>query len=248
MSEVLGRDGHLTDLALERFLAGELQGEALAEVEAHLAECEDCADRVAAAQLVVPAFEALQAPDLSVLPEPANRPWGGFRAVALAAVALAGAGVWVSASQGPDDPGVRLKGAGLALEVFVDGEPPRQLEAGDEVVPGDKLGFRVRAGQDGHLIVLGRDETGSVYPCLPARPGPSQPHARSDAPVDVEAAVVLDAVLGTEQFVAIHCDSPPAWDELAEAVRTRMGDGGPLAAGCVHEVVEVEKVRARMKP
>ena len=174
----------------------------------------------------------------------------GVLGLMAAAVAAAGVGLWVGMPGDPADPvpGTRLKGDGLKLEVFVDGTPPRQLASGDEVVPGDRLGFRVQSTADGHLYVLGRDETGAVYPCLPARPGPPMALAASAEPVDVHAAVVLDAVLGTEQLVAVRCDAPVAWSAAADAVgRWAQGEAATLD-GCVHDTVHLDKVRARRRP
>jgi anti-sigma factor RsiW len=248
MSELLGRDGHLLDLAIERYLSGELEPDARAELEAHVASSAVDRERLEAARAVVAMFEALPVPDLSVMPEPANRPWSRMLGLVAAAAAVASVGLWAgSASDSEGLGGSRLKGTGLTLEVFVAGEPPRQLASGAEVLPGDKLGFRVRAAQDGHLLVLGLDEAGSVYPCLPARPGDAVAHARSDAAVDVQAAVVLDAVLGTEQLVAVHCETPQAWSAVAAAVRAGL-DATPLLEGCTHDVVRLQKVRVRGTP
>ncbi|MFT4627100.1 MAG: hypothetical protein ACI8PZ_005781 [Myxococcota bacterium] len=247
---LLGRDGHLHDLAVDRHLSGDLDDGGRREVEQHLTACAECRERVAAAVSEEATFEALPVPDFSALPEPANTPWRGSRWLALAAAATVAVGLGVSMNRDPafqrDD--VRLKGDGLLLEVFVDGSPPRQLASGDEVVPGDRLGFRVRSARDGELFILGVDEAGTVYPCLPAREAPPVAHPRSEAPVDVQAAVVLDAVLGTEQLVAVHCADAVGWRVVANA----LADDGPgvaeLVPGCSHDVVTLDKVRARRSP
>lgn len=245
----LGRDGHLPDLSIDRHLAADLGDDDAAAVRAHLAACDACRDRVAAAEAIVPQFEALAPPDLSVVAEPANRPFRWASVVAVAAAALVGVGAWVAASPTEDD-GIRLKGSGLELEVFVDGTPPRKLLPGDEVVPGDRLGFRAKAAKDGHLVVLGVDETGSVYPCHPSRPAPPTAHAASSEPVDLKAAVVLDAVLGTERMVALHCPDAFEWSAAAKALETwaSLDDLPTLRQGCAQDVVSLEKVRVRKAP
>ncbi|HMV65677.1 MAG TPA: zf-HC2 domain-containing protein, partial [Myxococcota bacterium] len=50
MSELLRRDGHLLDLAIDRYLAGELRPDQVAELEAHAGACAPCAAQVAEAR------------------------------------------------------------------------------------------------------------------------------------------------------------------------------------------------------
>ena len=89
----------------------------------------------------------------------------------------------------------RVKGAPFELEVHVhDGERSRRVSPGDTVRPGDRLGFRVRGAQEGHLMIAGFDATLEPYLCYPQGvPEQSATSARaSSGPDALQAAVELD--------------------------------------------------------
>jgi hypothetical protein len=194
-------DGHLHDLGLELYLDGATD---VAAVEAHLAVCEACQARVQAAHTVAPPLQRSE-PHTAVV-VPANRslgPWVGVL-VALAAAVL----VYV-AIPGEDEvnDGYRLKGHGVQLQVFreVPGGASDRLKSGDAVFEGDRLGFRVRSRDRGHLMVVGTDG-GEPYLCYPqAGGGHSELVMPSGAPVDLQQAVRMDGKLGEERIVAIVC-------------------------------------------
>ena len=88
MNTLLTRDGHLSELTLERELVGELQGHPQGpEVQAHLTECPLCRERHAALGADQAAFD-LSPPSTHVL-HPA--PWFQRPAVVTPVLALAAA-------------------------------------------------------------------------------------------------------------------------------------------------------------
>ncbi|MEQ1504489.1 MAG: hypothetical protein ABMB14_19785 [Myxococcota bacterium] len=231
----VGRDGHLHDLGVEQVLAGEL-GDEQPAIEAHLAACPACAARVAAART----DDAL-APPIRRLPTPANRGRWGLAGLVAAAAAAAAIGL----SSG--DPDLTPKGAGLALEVFVDRGPtsPR-LGWGDPVRPGDRIGFRVRSGVAAQLLVVGIDDTGAVYPCWPSD-GIAAPVDASPTPQDLAAAIRLDPTPGAERIVAVACPDGFSIADLHDPLVERASSVGPsersatIRAGCVQDELRLVK-------
>lgn len=224
-------DGHLTDLALEHAL----DGSPLAGTEAHLAACAVCAGRLQAAGAVELPPLAFPSPSLAVQPAmaaPANRPvWIGLIAVAAALVLVA-----LLPRDAGD--GIRLRGEALTLQVWRDGgATSERLVDGDRVAPGDRLGFRVRHREPGHLLVLGLDDADAAYVCYPqAEGGRSVPVDASLELDPLPEAVRLDAVGASERLIAVLCDAPFTLDEVSGALAD-----GDVPEGCVADGVTLVK-------
>ncbi len=234
------RDGHLTDLALEYVLDGQRSEDATT----HLESCTLCAERLEAAEAVelppLPAQRPQQTTDSTPTPasqiEPANRPWmwAIFGAVASAALVLL-----VVRGLAPSEPdGFRVKGNGLALQVFRDaGEASERLRDGDLIAPGDRLGFRLRNRMDGHLLVFGIDATDATYVCYPqAQGGGSAPIVAQSRPTPLPEAIRMDDTPGAERIVALLCDAPFTLDDVEAELRD-----GRAPEGCVFDDVTLEK-------
>ncbi|MCB9675496.1 MAG: hypothetical protein H6737_10295 [Alphaproteobacteria bacterium] len=229
----LREDGHLTDLALEYAL----DGAPLDATRAHLDTCGVCRARLEAARdIELPAMPELAAPTAPVLqtPEPANRPW--MWAVWLAAAAVA-ALVAVPLLR-PADDGLRVKGAGLSLQVYRDeGETSARLKDGDPIAPGDRLGFRVRNRDAGYLMVLGIDSADAPYLCYPQHGGGSAEEVgESPRPRPLPEAIRMDDTPGTERIVAVLCEGPFDFETMADAVSE-----DDLPAGCTMDGLTLEK-------
>lgn len=219
---MITRHGHLTDLALEDWLDGALEPTDQATVTAHLSDCADCARRVAGAQ----ADDALPLPPRRTVP--ANRPWPLWGAALVAVAAM----VAVMALP-PADDGIRVKGAGLSLDVVAEGGAgQRRLAPGAVVHPGERLGFRVRSDRPGHLLVVNIDGSGTLTPCVGS--GASAPVAASADWVTLPGAVRLDAQPGEERILAVRCDQAFTVDDLRAA-------GGRAPEGCVVTTIPLTK-------
>jgi len=241
----LRRDGHLTDLALEHAATGA----PLPATAAHLSTCDSCQARLdAALQVELPDLGEL--PDLQALlganrpaqpvpsvPEPANRPWmwGVLLTVASAAAA---AMIAIPTVLTEVDDGLRVKGAGLHLQVYLDqGSSSARLRDGDPISAGDRLGFRVRNRDPGYLMIVGIDAANEAYLCYPQSGGgsPAQVDSTLD-PVALPEAIRMDDTPGTEQIVAILCEDRFAYDDIASAL---LDD--TLPPGCTTDSVNLEK-------
>ncbi len=194
--------GHLSELALDRLHidAPESDPGFFANARAHVAACEQCRAALEARVAADAAFRLGPPARVHVL-----RPRRGFTLVttlAAAAAALLVARPWRDA---PDD--VRTKGGALSLRLQADdGGARRAVVEGDRVHPGERVAFRVEVDRPGHLIVVGWDDTGVLYPAHPGVPGAAPAIAPGEAAL--ETAIQLDERLGHERFAAIFCAHP----------------------------------------
>ena len=238
----------LSDLSLDRWLAGELAARPEGEpVRSHLRQCPACSDRLRALE---------QEPEL--LPPPATNlavaaptPLRKARASSIAAVtglAALAAGVVVFLQARSPETGLRTKGD-VQLEVVVR-RPDGHSEAvmpGDAVAAGDVVRFVVSA-DGGFAFVIGLDAAGAVTPYFPTAGVPAPlPPGRSQA---LPGSVVLDATLGAERFLLLHCNEATNVDLVVQAGRRalRAAGGDPRRAlrldlPCRQAGVTVEKVR-----
>lgn len=99
MSVDFARDGHVLDLALERFVLEDLPDDERRAVKAHLRDCELCRGRAEQVRLdlAVP-MPPLDATRITVLrPEQAKPAWIGALIGVVAALVVLAAVLWVSA-------------------------------------------------------------------------------------------------------------------------------------------------------
>ncbi len=254
------RDWHLQDLALERLVIEDLDPADAQKVRDHLSTCAACSDRhgAIAAELAAPLPELAPAgvrarpreAGSSVLSSIMRLRWfmGGVGAtVAAAAVALV---VMLPVIDDEIGSEFRDRGSELSFEVFrKDDKGAVRVQDGDGVRAGDRIGFRVASQDDGHLLVLGIDSTMTPYPCYPADPsrGPAA-WAASPQPVQLDAAIELDATPGQERIIALLCQQPVGFDEVAPQLRTAAsdveawGDLPDLHAGCLQRELRLHKL------
>lgn len=259
MSLIFAEDGHLLDLAVEGLLHDELDPAELLEVEAHLDDCAACRERIEAAR----AFTATPLPPMalptaqpqavatgtSTDPNPqaaANNlrhfVWAVPTFIAAAAAALIFLPTGPEPSLEPDGPlTLRPKGPGFSLEVFREtADSPEQLLDGHQVQPGDHIGYRIRLEEPAHVLLLGADSTGAVYPIWPAD-GRSQEQPASEDPTTLSRAIELDATPGVERMVGVACPSPVPVEQFDLTTVPEQGEIPLLLEGCEQEVVRLIK-------
>lgn len=183
----------VSDLAIDRLLAGEQSDLDATATRDHASSCSRCGALLDDALATRRAFAA--APPPLRLPDRRRRVAAGL--VAAAAAAIVALIVWPRG-----DTGTRVKGHAL-LGFFVShaGEV-RRGATGEHVRPGDQLELYTTAGEPGWLAVTSIDGAGvrSVY----IAPRPIAMGHEEILPL----AIALDATLGDETITGIFCPGP----------------------------------------
>ena len=229
----------LSDLALDRWLAGDLTHSEGERLQAHLHGCASCTHRLRVIKT-----------EPEILPPRAAVPRPRGRRATLAALGAAAAGVVLIAAL-VRDPGsaLRAKG-GLQLDVIVRRRDGRAepVFAGDALSAGDAVGFVISTPEPGYAFVVGLDAAGAVSPYFPTvgvpRPLPAG-HGQA-----LPGSVILDDTPGAERFLLLHCNAATNVDVVVEAGRRALAAAGGDPRGvqrldlpCRQVGLTVEKVR-----
>lgn len=222
-ANIFRRDGHLSLLSIQRLLADEFDDDQRKRILEHASECEQCHDAIEAARARRATFlvdHPLPAAAMRTARAP-RRPqvwrtskfWTSLASLA-AAVALAWVGVaqWAAQQERQAD-GDRIKGKVIVMEAFAhDGKQVRRLNMGATVVPGERIGFRVKTWRSGYLMIVGVDERRVVYRGFPQK-GSSPQQAKNTQGFDIQQALRLDETLGQERLLAFYCHEPLYFEE-----------------------------------
>jgi hypothetical protein len=229
-------DRALTDLELERWLAGDLRDDRTRAATADdRARLEQLRAEHAGFLASVDVGDELRAIRRRAEPLPGRRSsrrvWlaagGALAAAALAIIVVRHPGA-PDPDAGPDD--IRVKGGSVGLVVHVaTGAGSRAIAGEGPVHAGDRIRFEVSAPRAGYVAVIGLDPSGRstvYYPFGGAAP------ARLDAgagPV-LPGAIELDAAEGDEHVLAVYAEQPFALDaDLISALRS--GIARPMLRG-----------------
>ena len=230
-------------LALDRYLAGELEAARAAQLESHAEQCTRCRllldeQRRAAAAFSpqLPAAVAERVRDRArgrALPRPARQPW------AAAAAGMAVLWLAIVSRQPAAEVGEREKG-GMRVTFYVlhDGKVRPGID-GERLHPGDAIEFAYTSERDAYLAIVsidGERKASAYYD--------SSGHAAAIRPAHralLDRSTVLDAALGRELVYALFCARPIAVDPLLRALEA--DPERPLAvADCAIERLELFKV------
>ena len=237
------RDGHLLDLALERFVADDLSSDEQALCDTHLALCSPCVarlDALRALPLDLPPLVSPSEPPPAVR-RPSRPSWWGLGGTLAAVAAAAGVALFVPSPQPADV--FQSRGADLHLEVWLhDGDDVSRVFDGDPVVAGDRVRFRVDVNAPGYVIVAGVDATGSVYPGAPQH-GPAIFVEPDPEPFLLPGALGFDDTPGEELLVAVQCPEPVRMADLEDALRDvePASELPGLLPGCSQDSVRLVK-------
>lgn len=204
---------HLSTLTLHRIRYGELAGSALAEAQAHLDVCGQCASRLEAQHKERAAFVVQPIP--AAIREAARRPrrswtrwWPALPVLAMAALALL-----LIRPTVPEADTVRVKGRTNPMEVWVDdGAGLRMYEPTEALGAGDQVQLKYRPEGAAFAAVAGRDNTG-VVEVYRAFSTPAQ-----EGLVNIPFALTLDGAPGTQELYVILADAPLHSAIVEEAV------------------------------
>jgi len=228
----------LSDLRIDRLVAGDLEARARAQAGDHFAICAACASRVAAFQAArdatPPDLETIRRVAAASPPRRLRRGWWPSLGLTLAA----GTAAVVIAVRPPATPTetTRIKG-GARVGFFVKhGDAVRRgRPSGEPVNPGDLVRFVVSTPRPAHLAIVGLDASGAASVYFPPAGVADTVAAGTD--VELPRATLLDDTLGPELVGAFFCERPVD----VTAVRAHPESPPP---GCTVDRVGWVKVRA----
>ncbi len=235
-------DRKLTDLELERHLAGDLP-------EARLAAATG-ADRARLGELRAESEAFLRTVDVDMEVKrihqrvermtPEKRSWLRWL-IPASALAAAAAVTLVVIRRGSDEPGLppdnlQVKGDSISLVVHLaSGDRSKRLVTGDAVHAGDRIRFELDGMKPGFVAVIGIDGSGQPTVYHPERG--SAPTAFDPSNRLVPGAIELDATPGAERFFAIYSERPFAF----EVVLPALAAGSALPSGVSKAEVVLQK-------
>jgi hypothetical protein len=227
----------LSDLRIDRMLAGDLDGRESEQARDHAARCAACAARVAAFQ----AARAATPPDVETIRRiaaaaPARRRWRGLWPSLGMALAVGTAALVVAVRpRGATVDATRTKGP-AHLGFFVKhGDDVRRGGAGERVSPGDLVRFVVSTPQPAHLAIVGVDARGAASTYFP--PAGAADSVAAGADIELPRATLLDDTLGPETVAAFFCERPVDLTALRADPRS-------TPPGCTVDRIDWVKVRA----
>ena len=130
----------------------------------------------------------------------------------------------------------RLKGQGSHWEVYLDPsmlgktQKSTKLESQATVYPGQRIGFRVYPGDKRFYMVVGRENSGVWYLGAPHAANPIDNVQARELPVtkevkgyvDLDISLVLDKVLGREEFYLLLCPTPVRYRDARSELQSKM--------------------------
>ncbi len=242
-------DRQLTDIELERLIAGDYPAARAAELEAKATD----ADRSRREELQAEHAAFLGTIDVdaevraigrkmkTMEPEtkPAARWWrwifaGGALAAAAAAVLVLVGRRDTGSTEGDD---IGIKGDSITLVVHAANDTgTRMLSSGDAIAPNTRIRFEVGAAKRGYVTVIGYDARGATtvyYPYGGAQAAVYDPTTGGLLP----GAIAVDATPGAEKYVAVFSEQPFTVESVAPAVQGK----GAFPQGVSHAEVVLEK-------
>lgn len=227
--------GHLSSETIDLLMLSGLDATAANAAKSHIDACDSCRtrwrelneDKEKFQQFVFP--RTLEKVTSRVMaPSLLERlrifgPWKVLGPLAGAAIAASLAVVVVN-SAGPgtqteDEVYIGIKGdARIAMEVIAQrpSEGQFRVKPGAVLRPGDKIRFKVTAGNAKYLLIGSRDGSGAFTVYHPFGGNKSSPLERGSH--ELPGAVELDAVAGSETLVAVFSDAPVEAAALKAAV------------------------------
>jgi hypothetical protein len=186
---------HVSELAIDRMLAGELAAVDAAALRDHAAGCPRCSaaldDALATRQLPLPRL---------ALPRRRLAPY--YAAAVAAAAAVVVVATWPNSKAAVED-GTRAKGTAIAGFFVAHGDAVRRGAQTETVMPGDRIELFTTVTEPLWFAAVSSD--GSVY-VAPTRIEPGRERV-------LPGAIELDAALGSEVVTGVFC--PDRFDASA---------------------------------
>lgn len=241
--------------ALRRMMAGELEGEAAAQLRQHLSACSRCRSswsaleeeqRRFASEIPFEPF-AERVRGRAARARPARHVWRPALAAAAAMMLVVWAGPRLFHASETESPRNRIKGGG-ALQLYIGGAgaTPRLARAGEPLAPGERV--RVGYSSAGHryIAVISIDEQGEVSPLYPES-GVSLRSADGSGPHLMPDSLEFSGP-GFERVVAIFSNAPLPIEQVAEAARREFERAGALERMAPLGIGDEESAQLLLKP
>ncbi|MFN0245290.1 MAG: DUF4384 domain-containing protein [Kofleriaceae bacterium] len=241
-------DRRLTDVELERLLAGDYPAARAAELEAKATD----ADRARREELKTEHAAFLGTVDVDAevraigkrmaKMEPDAKPAASwwrwvFTGGALAAAAAAVIFFVGRRDSGTDGDDIGFKGGDVTLVVHAANDTgSRTLASGDTIAPGTRIRFEVGSAKRGYVTVIGFDAGGATtvyYPYGGAEAAVYDPKTGGLLP----GAIAVDATPGAEKYYAVFSEHPFSVESVAAGVQGK----GAFPQGVSHAEVVLEK-------
>lgn len=218
---------HVSDLAWDRWLAGEVSGD---EAVAHAATCEACGARMR--ELIAGRDAFRDRPFPLALRRKRRAVWIGALATTVAAAAAIV--LVVKRPRGPEEHDGTSKGRGPDLVLERGGA---MLASGDVVHPGDRLQAGYTSDRDGFGAVLSLEHTRNVFAYVPSR-GDLMVALPAGELRSFPESTTLDEVVGPERVILLWCELPQAITPLLATLRTTREVEVP---GCFARTIDLVK-------
>jgi hypothetical protein len=242
--------GHMADIGLRRYRAGEFSAEESAAADHHLAACAPCRCKLRVLAEEQRAFErevtferfagGVERAQRVPRPRP-RRLWAAGLGGAIAAAAVAVFLVRTSSPTGPN----RIKGSSMEATARVASAhagSQRAVPPGSQEVlePGDRVRFGYRTADLGYLAAVSVDEQGNVTPLYPEA-GPAMKVAPSDQTTFLPDSLEFTGTGRERVFLFLarsSFDSAAAKQAVKSAIERGKGDltslPSPVFAGGQH--------------
>jgi len=184
---------HVSELAVDRLLAGEVPAADAAAMRDHATSCADCRARLDDAFAVQRAF-ALDRPRLALPARDRKRP------VAAALALAAGFALLATWPRHHDEPTVRTKGHAIVGFFVAHAGQVRRGGLREVVVPHDRVQLFTTTFAPAWFAAIGDDAAGTRSVYVGARP--IEPGRERLLPLSIE----LDDTLGAETVTGVFCD------------------------------------------
>jgi len=227
--------GHVGELALRRFRAGELQSTEAHECEEHLGNCPSCRSRLKTVEQEQRRFEQeipfeRFAAGVQRAMKPRAPPQGWrwtYPALGLAAAALIAVVVFPE-MMGPGRPGTRIKGS---AEVVLrtggrPGEPQRTVgsEGAEALLPEERIRIGFQPGGHRYVAAISIDDQGSVTALYPDS-GTSIAVSEGDQTQYLPDSIEFTGT-GLERVIVVLSDEPLEMERLKQAASSSFQRAG----------------------
>ncbi len=219
----------------------EVSGERAQALRLRLADCEHCQSRLQSMVAESEAFNASVNPGfesaavlqkLEASEAQSTTPWWAkltkpWMPVLVAAVALFAIVPLTQVDPDPE-PGVRIKGGGVGLSMFVkdlDGVQPGH--DGMHLSAGDQIQFRYNADEHDYLFIISVDARGTISSLYPEETEQSIRVLPQGAHV-LQGSIILDEAVGPERIYAVFSAEPVSFGEIDAAVKAGLADNGSV--------------------